>query len=147
MIICYCSWDKVCGGFNYFSFWAISWPFTSLTAQKIKIKKKYEKIVWRHRYFAYVYQKLWLDGVWFLRYGVQQTARQTVGQKKCHIEVGASPNNYKLVKIPRSFKLLATLQSPLQVMHKLFFVNIVSFTLYFFIKTIFHKTMPLPLGL
>ena len=29
--------------FNYFSFWAIFYPFTSLTAQKIKILKKWKK--------------------------------------------------------------------------------------------------------
>ena len=34
----YCSLDMARNGFNcYFSFWAIFYPFTSLTAQKIKI--------------------------------------------------------------------------------------------------------------
>ena len=33
-----CSWDMACNGCNcHFSFWAIFCPFTSLTAQKIKI--------------------------------------------------------------------------------------------------------------
>ena len=37
----YCSWYTVSDGCNcYFSFWAIFCPFTALTAQKIKIKKK-----------------------------------------------------------------------------------------------------------
>ena len=36
----YCSWDMAHNGFNYFSFWAIFCPFTSLKAQKIKIRKK-----------------------------------------------------------------------------------------------------------
>ena len=41
----YCSWDMVCDRCNcYFSFWAIFCPFTSLTAQKIKIKKKHLEI-------------------------------------------------------------------------------------------------------
>ena len=35
----YCSWDMVRDGCNYFSFWAIFCPFTSLTAQKIITKK------------------------------------------------------------------------------------------------------------
>ena len=33
----YCSLDMVCNRFNYFSFWAVFYLFTSLTAQKIKI--------------------------------------------------------------------------------------------------------------
>ena len=37
----YCSLDMARNRFNcYFSFWAIFYPFTSLTAQKIKILKK-----------------------------------------------------------------------------------------------------------
>ena len=39
----YGSWDMVHDGCNYFSFWAIFCPFTPLTAQKIKIKKKWKK--------------------------------------------------------------------------------------------------------
>ena len=40
----YCSWDMPCNTCNhYFLFWAIFCPFTSLTAQKIKIKKKMKK--------------------------------------------------------------------------------------------------------
>ena len=40
----YCSWDMVHDRCNcYFSFWAIFCPFTPLTAQKIKIKKKMKK--------------------------------------------------------------------------------------------------------
>ena len=40
----YCSRDIVQDGCNfYFSFWAIFCPFTPLTAQKIKIKKKMQK--------------------------------------------------------------------------------------------------------
>ena len=38
----YGSWDMVCDRCNcYFSFWAIFCPFTPLTAQKIKILKKW----------------------------------------------------------------------------------------------------------
>ena len=40
----YCSLDMAHNGINcYFSFWAIFYPFTSLTAQKIKIWKKRKK--------------------------------------------------------------------------------------------------------
>ena len=40
----YCSLDMACNRFNcYFSFWTIFYPFTSLTAQKIKIFKKWKK--------------------------------------------------------------------------------------------------------
>ena len=35
--VLYCSLDMGCNGFNcYFSFWVTFYPFTSLTAQKIK---------------------------------------------------------------------------------------------------------------
>ena len=40
----HCSWDKTCNGCNcYFSFWTTFCPFTPLTAQKIKISKKWKK--------------------------------------------------------------------------------------------------------
>ena len=40
----YCSWDMVCDGYNCcFSFWAIFWSFTPLTARKMKISKQYKK--------------------------------------------------------------------------------------------------------
>ena len=39
----YCSSDMMCDGCNYFSFWTIFCPFTPLTAQKIKILKKWKK--------------------------------------------------------------------------------------------------------
>ena len=38
-----CSWDMVCDRCNYFSFWVIFCPFTSLTAPKMKISKKMKK--------------------------------------------------------------------------------------------------------
>ena len=64
----YCSWDMVRDRCNcYFSFWAFSCSFTTLTAQKIKISKKW-KNTWRYYHFTYVYQKLWSNDVWFLRY-------------------------------------------------------------------------------
>ena len=40
----YCSWAMVCAGCNcYFSFWTIFYHFTPLTAQKMKISKKWKK--------------------------------------------------------------------------------------------------------
>ena len=96
-----CSWDMVRHICNYFSFWAIFCPFTPLTAQKSKFQKN-EKKSWRYHHFTHVYQKLWLDDVQFLRYGVQRTGRemggQTVRRKKWHIEVGA-PLKIKLSKV------------------------------------------------
>ena len=77
----YCSWDMACDRCNcYFSFWTIFCTFTTLTSQKIKISKKQKKKARRYHYFTHVHQKLWLDDVWFLRYGVQWTDRQTDGQ-------------------------------------------------------------------
>ena len=40
----HCSLDMACNKFNcYFSFWAVFYPFTSPTARKIKILKKWRK--------------------------------------------------------------------------------------------------------
>ena len=40
----YCYWDMTCDRCNcYFQFWTIFCPFTSLTAQKIKISQKWKK--------------------------------------------------------------------------------------------------------
>ena len=40
----YCSWAMVCARCNfYFSFWTIFYPFTPLTAQKMRISKKWKK--------------------------------------------------------------------------------------------------------
>ena len=42
----HCSWDKTRDGRKFcFSFWASFWPFTPLTNQKIKIKKKHLEIL------------------------------------------------------------------------------------------------------
>ena len=38
-----------------------------------------------------MYQRWWLDDVWFPRYGTRQTDEWTNGRKKQHIEVGAPP--------------------------------------------------------
>ena len=49
--------------------------FTPLTVPKIE-KFKTEKNTWRYHHFTHVYQKLWSDNVWFLKYSVQQTNEQ-----------------------------------------------------------------------
>ena len=51
--ILYRSLDMAHNKFNYFSFWANFSHFTSLTAQKIKIKKKNEKKAWRYHHFTH----------------------------------------------------------------------------------------------
>ena len=99
----HCSLDMLCNKCNgYFSFWAIFCPFTSLTAQKIKIWIKWKKYleisfynsipkimirrytlpeIWCMKdviifhFGPFVYQKLWSD-VWFMGHGAQQTDRQ-----------------------------------------------------------------------
>ena len=132
----YGSWDMTCDRCTcYFSFWAILVHFTSLTAQKMKMSKKWKKHlemssfytrvpkimivcytapeIWHVTYvivifhfglffalltppapfpphltpkkikilknwnFTHVYQKLWLDDVRFLRYGVRRTDGRT----------------------------------------------------------------------
>ena len=65
----YCSLDMACNRCNcYFSFWAIFCPFTSLTAQKTKFKKKMKKNTWRYHYFTLVYQKLWSYAILLLSF-------------------------------------------------------------------------------
>ena len=53
----YCSWDMACDRCNCcFSFWAISCPFTPLTAQK-RFQKN-EKNSWRNHHFTHLYQRI-----------------------------------------------------------------------------------------
>ena len=68
--------------------------FTLLSPSSPKdqnLKKKKEKNnAWRYHYFTYMYQKLWLDDVQFLRYG----PRRTDGQKKWQIDMGTPPKKF-----------------------------------------------------
>ena len=48
----YCSWDIVHDGCNYFSFWATSFPFTSLIAQKMKISEKWKKYLEKSLFYT-----------------------------------------------------------------------------------------------
>ena len=52
--------------------------------------QKNEKKAWRYHHITHVYQKLWLDGVRFLKNGAPWTDGRTEG-KKWHKEVGAPP--------------------------------------------------------
>ena len=61
--------------------------------KKSKFQKN-EKTIWKYHHFTHVYQKLWLDGVWFLRCGVWQTGGQTDRWKRWHIEVCAPPKKH-----------------------------------------------------
>ena len=88
----YCFWDMAHDKSNcYFSFWfffALLPPLNSPKNQNFKkMKKKPGDIIILH-----VYQKLWLDDVWFLRHGVWQTDGQADGKSDI-IEVGAPPKN------------------------------------------------------
>ena len=81
MIVCYCSWDMVCDECYFFfilGYFSLS-PFP-LTARKIKISKKWKKKTLRDIILhTCIYQKLWLDDVWFLRYGMRWMDRQMDG--------------------------------------------------------------------
>ena len=57
---------------------------------------KNQKNSWRYQHFTHVYQRWWLDDVWFLGYGIQQTDAWTDGQKKWHIEVAAPPKKISI---------------------------------------------------
>ena len=94
----YCYWEMVCDKCNfYFSFWAIFCPFGT----KNQNFKKNEKNTSRYLHFTNVYQKLWLNDVLLLIYGVQQTDEQTDRQvdRKSDIEVGPPPKNPKIAGI------------------------------------------------
>ena len=112
----YCYWDMVCDKCNcYFSFCPIFCPFNSLTAQKIKISKKWRKHLEISSFYTsvpkimiicYTVTEIWCvaDGQMDKRTNGQtngwtdrRTDRQTGGRKKWHIEVGSSRNkNFNL---------------------------------------------------
>ena len=82
MIICHCSWDMVCDRCNFFfilGFFPFPLPPNSpknKNFKKMKKKQKLRDIIILH---TCIYQKLWLDDVWFLRYGMRWMDRQTDG--------------------------------------------------------------------
>ena len=76
----YCSWDMTRNGYDcYFSFWALFCPFTPINSPKNQNFKKLKKTRINH-HFTHGYQKLWLDDVWFLRYGARRMDGQTDGR-------------------------------------------------------------------
>ena len=84
--------DTIHGRCNfYFSFWAIFFPFTPLTTQKIYFFLK-EKDTWRYHHFTYVYEKLWLHDITVPEIWCTTDRRK----KKWHIEVGATSNNMSI---------------------------------------------------
>ena len=90
----YCSWDMACDGCScYFHFGLYFSLLPPWQPKKSKFQKNV-KNTWRY-HFTHMYQKLWLDGVQFLRYGAQRTDRQTDGRKKWNKEVGAPPKSSK----------------------------------------------------
>ena len=148
LIICYTvreTWHVTDVAF-IFLFWAICCSFTHLTAQNMKISKKWKKHleipsfytsiicytvpeIWhvtdvtvifhfglflsfyphyrpknenfkkmkkksgRYYHYTQVYQKLWIDDLWFSRYGARRMDRQKDRQtEKVTHEVGAPPN-------------------------------------------------------
>ena len=68
----YDSWDMECDGQKFLSFWTIFCTFTLLKTWKIKILKKWKKLL-AILSFTHVYHKWQSDDVWFLRYQAQQT--------------------------------------------------------------------------
>ena len=96
----YCSWDMALDRCNcYFSFWAIFCPFISLTAQKIKIFKKWKKKKKKCQEISTFYicapksmiKWCMVPEMWCATDG--GTDGRTDGWKKWHIEVGAPPKN------------------------------------------------------
>ena len=69
----YSSWDMVFDRYDYFSFILDHFlPFYPPNSPKNQTLKKKKKNTSRDHQFTYVLQKLWSDGVWFLRYGAWQ---------------------------------------------------------------------------
>ena len=89
----YCSWDMVCDRCNcYFSFWAIFCPFIPLTAQKIKILKKWKNCLEISSFYICVPKIMirWcmVTEIWCTTDGRTDgwTDGRTDGWKKWHIE-------------------------------------------------------------
>ena len=89
----YCSWDMARDGYScYFSFWAIFCPFTPITAQKIKILKKWKKYLEVSSFYTCA-PKIMIRWRTVLKIWCG-TDERTDGRKKWHVEVGAPPKNY-----------------------------------------------------
>ena len=100
----YDSWDMVHDRCNcYFSFWAIVCPFTQLTAQKIKILKKWKKLLEISSFYICV-PKIMIG--WCMVPEIYcATDVQMDGQKKWHIEVGGPQKNFsRSTGLPQLYK-------------------------------------------
>ena len=103
----YCSWDMKHERQNFLSFWAIFCPFIPLTTQKIKVLKKKKKtpgdIIFTKNQDHMPYWSLdmpfdgcnmycssWTVFWTFIPLTARKTDRPFDGQKKRHIETGAS---------------------------------------------------------
>ena len=95
-----CSWDMVRHICNYFSFWAIFCPFTPPNSPKIKISKKWKKILEISSFYTCVPKVMirWctISQIWCATDG--QRDGRADRRKKWHIEVGA-PLKIKLSKV------------------------------------------------
>ena len=68
----HCFWDKTSNRCkSQFLFWAIFYPFTLRSIQKIKTFKKWKNTRWYH--FTHVHHKWQSYDAWFLRHGARQT--------------------------------------------------------------------------
>ena len=70
-----CSWDTCTMDVIFIFYFGLFFTFLFPKSKKSKFLKKEKKA--RRYHFTHVCQKLWSQDVWFLRYGVQQTDRQT----------------------------------------------------------------------
>ena len=94
--ILYCSWDMIRDRCNcYFSFWAIFCPLTPLTAQNIKIFKKWKKHLEKLSFYICVPKSMirWctVPEIWCVMDGWTDGRKDE--RKKWHVEVGAPRKN------------------------------------------------------
>ena len=90
----FCSWDMACDRYNcYFSFWAIFCSFTAITAQKIKILKKWKK----HLQISSFYINVPKIMIRWCTVPEMVCNRGTDGRKKWHTEVGAPPKKQNIL--------------------------------------------------
>ena len=102
---------------------------------------KNQKNSWRYQHFTHVYQRWWLDDVWFLGYGIQQTDAWTDGQKKWHIEVAAPPKKISIsnrVQLSLGSKKKKTIVNQI-LLSKLWYIGQI-YTISKFIKEEIEKT-------
>ena len=93
----YDSWDMVRDGCNYFSSWAIFYPFTPLTTSKIKILKKWRKL-WKVSSFYTPYLLEWALGLliqfWDLKWGAY--SREALFRGRSGIDWGQNWQRYSV---------------------------------------------------